>query len=58
MVFSETIVNAVTAKHPALRRNVFPVCDLASNWVCDEPHEHHRALPLSIMLATVALSLP
>ena len=54
--FSETI-NAVTARRPALRRNLGSAWDLAFNWVVDEPHEHHRAMPLSIMLATITLSL-
>lgn len=54
--FSETI-NAVTAKRPALHRNLCSAWDLAFNWVVDEPHEHHRAMPLSVMLATVTLSL-
>ena len=54
--FSETI-NAVTAKRPMLRRRVAIAWDLAFNWVVDEPHEHHTALPLSVMLACVTLSL-
>lgn len=54
--FSETI-NALTAKRPALRRNVATAWDLAFNWVVDEPHEHHAALSLSLMLAAVTLSL-
>lgn len=54
--FSETI-NAVTARRPQLRRNLASARDLAFNWVVDEPHEHHAALPLSLMLAAVSLSL-
>ena len=54
--FSETI-NAVTSKRPALRRNLAAAWDLAFNWAVDEPHEHHAALPLSIMLALVTLGL-
>ena len=54
--FSETI-NAVTARRPALRKQVAACWDLAFNWVVDEPHEHNTALPHSILLATVALAL-
>lgn len=31
--------------------------DLAFNWFVDETHEHHAALPLTMMLACVALGL-
>ena len=54
--FAETI-NAVTSARPFLRKQVQPVWDLAFNWVADEPHEHHPALPLSILLAISGLSL-
>eukprot|EP00435_Cladocopium_sp_Y103_P060998 s1156_g22.t1 len=54
--FSETI-NAVTAKKSSLRKQVAAAWDLAFNWVADEPHEHHSALPLSIMLASVSLAM-
>eukprot|EP00438_Fugacium_kawagutii_P017058 Skav216351 [mRNA] locus=scaffold2385:191031:215658:- [translate_table: standard] len=54
--FSETI-NAVTARRPALRRNLASAWDLAFNWVVDEPREHHTALPVSILLAAVTLAL-
>jgi len=40
-----------------LRRRVSAAWDLAFNWVVDEPHEHHAAMPISIMLSTVALAL-
>ena len=54
--FSETI-NALTSKRPILRRRVSTAWDLAFNWIVDEPHEHHAALPVSILLSTVALAL-
>eukprot|EP00438_Fugacium_kawagutii_P016967 Skav217281 [mRNA] locus=scaffold120:219800:220858:+ [translate_table: standard] len=54
--FSETI-NAVTALRPSLRRNVAAAWDLAFNWVVDEPHEHHAALPLTLLIASVSLAL-
>ena len=54
--FSETI-NGITARKPGLRRQLASAWDLAFNWVVDEPHEHHTALPLTIMLALSALAL-
>ena len=54
--FSETI-NALTTRRPALRRNLGAAWDLAFNWLVDEPHEHHAALPVTILLACVSLSL-
>ena len=54
--FSETI-NALTTRRPALRRNLGAAWDLAFNWLIDEPHEHHAALPVTILLACVALGL-
>lgn len=54
--FAETI-HALTARRLMLRRNLASAWDLAFNWVVDEPHEHNAALPLSLMLAAVTLSL-
>eukprot|EP00435_Cladocopium_sp_Y103_P023325 s568_g5.t1 len=54
--FSETI-NAITARRSVLRKQVAAAWDLAFNWVVDEPHEHHRAMPLSIMIATITLAM-
>jgi hypothetical protein len=54
--FSETI-NAVTAKRSALRRSLQSAWDLAFNWVADEPHEHHAALPLSLMIGCITLAM-
>ena len=54
--FSETI-NAVTARRPSLRKQLFSAWDLAFNWVVDEPHEHNAALPLSVLLALASLAL-
>ena len=54
--FSET-TNAVTSKRTILRKQVAAAWDLAFNWVSDEPHEHHAAPPLSIMIACVTLSI-
>ena len=54
--FSETI-NAVAGRRPALRRHLASAWDLAFNWVVDEPHQHHAALPQSILIAAVSLAL-
>jgi hypothetical protein len=31
--------------------------DLAFAWLVDEPHEHHPALPISILLSMMCLAL-
>ena len=54
--FAETI-NAISVKRPQLRKQLAPVWDLAFNWVIQEPHEHHAALPISILLAISSLCL-
>ena len=54
--YSETI-NAVTALKPALRKQVQLAWDLAFNWAADEPHEHHPALPLAVLLSSAALAI-
>eukprot|EP00435_Cladocopium_sp_Y103_P003960 s4316_g1.t1 len=54
--YAETI-NGVTALRPTLRRQLAAAWDLAFNWVVSEPHEHHAALPLSILLALSGLAL-
>ena len=53
--FAETI-NGVAALKPSLRRQLTAVWDLAFNWVVSEPHEHHAAMPLSVLLAVAGLS--
>ena len=54
--FAETI-NGVSALKPVLRRQMTAVWDLAFNWVVSEPHEHHAAMPLSILLALTSLAI-
>lgn len=46
-MFAGTI-NRITAQRPGLRRQLASAWDLFFNWVVDEPHEHHTALPLSL----------
>eukprot|EP00438_Fugacium_kawagutii_P024998 Skav224819 [mRNA] locus=scaffold613:5807:6922:+ [translate_table: standard] len=54
--FSETI-NAVAWRKPNLRRNLVAAWDLAFCWVTDEPHTHHPAMPLVVVLAVSCLAL-
>ena len=54
--FAETI-NAVAQARPVIRKQLVEAWDLAFAWQSDEPGEHHPALPLSILLAMVSLSL-
>eukprot|EP00438_Fugacium_kawagutii_P026137 Skav233834 [mRNA] locus=scaffold2623:156193:158361:+ [translate_table: standard] len=54
--YSETI-NAIVGMRPALKRQMTGAWDLAFAWLMDEPHQHHPALPMSVMLAMVSLAL-
>ena len=36
---------------PLIKKQLTPCWDLAFAWLADEPHQHHRALPASILLA-------
>jgi len=54
--FSETI-NAIGAARPLIRKQLAPAWDLAFAWLADEPHQHHPALPLSVLLAVLTTCL-
>lgn len=54
--YAETI-NAVAARRPAIRRSMTIAWDLAFSWIADEPHAHHPALPVAILIAICSLSL-
>ena len=54
--FSETI-NGINAKRPLLKRQLASAWNLAFAWVADEPHFHHPAMPLTILISFVTLSL-
>lgn len=54
--YSETI-NAVVGRRPHLRRSLISAWDVAFSWVTDEPHVHHPAMPLSVVLAFGGLAL-
>ena len=51
--YSET-VNAVSAYRPLIKKQLAPAWDLAFAWLADEPHAHHPALPLSVLLAMLS----
>lgn len=54
--YSETI-NSVAAARPAWRKSMNEAWDLAFAWLADEPHQHHPALPLSILLSMISVAL-
>ena len=54
--YAETI-NGITALRPILKRQVTAAWDLAFAWLVDEPHQHHPALPMSILVAMTCLAL-
>ena len=54
--YSETI-NAVAMMKPIVKRQLASAWDVAFAWLVDEPHQHHPALPLSVLLAVLTVSL-
>ena len=54
--YSETI-NAVAALKPSIRRSLTYAWDLAFAWLSEEPHCHHKAMPLGILLAVLSAAL-
>ena len=54
--FSETI-NSIAMVKPLIKRSLTPAWDLAFAWLADEPHQHHPALPVSILLAMLTICL-
>ena len=54
--YSETI-NAVVMMKPILKRQMTHAWSLAFSWLSGEPHEHHPALPVSILLAMMTTAL-
>ena len=53
---AETI-NLVSAKRPILRRSLQQAWDLCAMWTSFEPVEHHRAMPVQLLLAVLASCL-
>ena len=56
-VIQKQTINAISMIRPSLKKNFSPAWDLAFSWLQDEPHVHHPALPLSVLLAMSTLSL-
>ena len=55
-IYSETI-NSIAVARPLIRRQLTSAWDLAFQWLMDEPHSHHPAMPLSVMTAMVTVAL-
>eukprot|EP00438_Fugacium_kawagutii_P033672 Skav204069 [mRNA] locus=scaffold3:515457:529911:- [translate_table: standard] len=54
--YAETI-NAVAALRPIVKKQLTAAWDLAFAWLVDEPHQHHPALPASVLLAMMSLAI-
>ena len=54
--FSETI-NAVSMARPLIKKQMTPAWDLCFAWLADEPFHHHPAMPASVLLAMLSVSL-
>lgn len=54
--FAETI-NSVSARRPLLRRSLQQAWDLCAMWTSFEPVEHHRAMPVQVLLAVLSTCL-
>ena len=54
--FAETI-NSVSAKRPILRRSLQQAWDMCAMWTSFEPVEHHKAMPVQVLLAVLSTCL-
>ena len=54
--FAETI-NSVSVKRPILRRSLQQAWDLCAMWTSFEPVEHHKAMPVQVLLAVLSTCL-
>ena len=54
--FAET-VNAVAMAKPLVKRHLTMAWDLCFAWLQDEPAEHHPAMPVSVLLASMSVAL-
>ena len=54
--YSETI-NAIGSTRPIVKRRLTAAWDLAFAWLQDEPHQHHPALPLSVLVSIITVCL-
>ena len=50
-------VNALSSRHPKLRRLLQPAWDVAFQWQRYEPHIHHQAMPWQVLLAFLTSAL-
>jgi len=55
-IYAETI-NSVAAERPQVRKQLVAAWDFAYSWVSEEPFSHHPALPASILLAMMSVSI-
>ena len=55
-IYAETI-NAVAASRPLIRKQLTGAWDLAFAWLADEPHSHHPALPVSVLLSLMTVCI-
>ena len=55
-IYAETI-NAVACSRPLIKRSLTAAWDLAFAWLCDEPCDHHPAMPLTVLAAMSVVSL-
>ena len=55
-IHSETI-NAVTAARLQVRMQLTLAWDLACSWIAKKPFDHHPAMPVSMLLALLAVCL-
>ena len=54
--FSEPI-NGINARRPMLKRQLVSAWNLAFTWVTNEPHFHHLAMPLTVLISFATLAL-
>ena len=54
--FAETI-NSVSARRPLLRRSLQQAWGLCAMWTAFEPVEHHKAMPVQLLLGVLATCL-
>ena len=55
-IYAETI-NAVAASRPLIRKQLTGAWDLAFARLADEPHSHHPALPVSVLLSLMTVCI-
>ena len=51
------IINAISSARPSLRKQMILAWDLAYSWLAGEPYSHHAAMPASVLLALLSVSI-